>query len=224
MDQATRPEATLAIETLTPSWKTVLEGDRRAFRRLIEPYVDELLRAAHRELAHYQRLKELRPEDLTAEELVGETLITAWRQRHRKPRRLSIRAWLLGLLHRVLQRYVQRERLFRQLWELSLEAPVPPEPIYDDEESFWEWYQPDDLERWEDVLPDPSSLEEERLMVEEMPPEALETLEPIERQVLLLHDAHELPVREVAVVVRRSVRETVELLRRARQRVQAARA
>jgi len=201
----------------------VLEGDRRAFRRLVEPYLDELLRAAHRELEHYRRLKALRPEDLTAEELVGETLITAWRQRHRKPKRLSVRAWLLGLLHRVLQRYLQRERTFRRLWELSLDEPVPPEPIYDDEESFWEWYQPDDLERWEDVLPDPSTLETERLIVEEVPPEALEPLEPIERQVLLLHDTHEVPIQEVAMVVQRSVRETAEILQRARRRVQTAR-
>jgi len=213
----------LATETVIPSWKAVLEGDRRAFRRLVEPYLDELLRAAHRELEHYRRLKALRPEDLTAEELVGETLITAWRQRHRKPKRLSVRAWLLGLLHRVLQRYLQRERTFRRLWELSLDEPVPPEPIYDDEESFWEWYQPDDLERWEDVLPDPSTLETERLIVEEVPPEALEPLEPIERQVLLLHDTHEVPIQEVAMVVQRSVRETAEILQRARRRVQTAR-
>lgn len=213
----------MATETVIPSWKAVLEGDRRAFRRLVEPYLDELLRAAHRELEHYRRLKALRPEDLTAEELVGETLITAWRQRHRKPKRLSVRAWLLGLLHRVLQRYLQRERTFRRLWELSLDEPVPPEPIYDDEESFWEWYQPDDLERWEDVLPDPSTLETERLIVEEVPPEALEPLEPIERQVLLLHDTHEVPIQEVAMVVQRSVRETAEILQRARRRVQTAR-
>lgn len=213
----------MATETVIPSWKAVLEGDRRAFRRLVEPYLDELLRAAHRELEHYRRLKALRPEDLTAEELVGETLITAWRQRHRKPKRLSVRAWLLGLLHRVLQRYLQRERTFRRLWELSLDEPVPPEPIYDDEESFWEWYQPDDLERWEDVLPDPSTLETERLIVEEVPPEALEPLEPIERQVLLLHDTHEVPIQEVAMVVQRSVRETAEILQRARRRVQEAR-
>ena len=123
----------------------------------------------------------------------------------------------------MLQRYLQRERTFRRLWELSLDEPVPPEPIYDDEESFWEWYQPDDLERWEDVLPDPSTLEAERIVVEEVPPEALESLEPVERQVLLLHDTHEVPIQEVAMVVQRSVRETAEILQRARRRVQEAR-
>lgn len=213
----------MATETATPSWKAVLEGDRHAFRRLVEPHVDELLRAAHRELTHYQRLNELRPQDLTVEELVGETLLTAWRQRHRKPQWLSLRAWLLGLMHRALQRYLQQERRFRQLWALSLDAPVPPEPIYDDEESFWEWYQPDDLERWEDVIPDPSSLSEERLIVEQMSPEAMALLEPLERQVLLLHDVYQLSIQEVAVVVQRSIGETTEILQRARQRVQAAR-
>jgi len=73
------------------------------------------------------------------------------------------------------------------------------------------------------VLPDPSTLETERLIVEEVPPEALEPLEPIERQVLLLHDTHEVPIQEVAMVVQRSVRETAEILQRARRRVQTAR-
>lgn len=205
-------------------WKAVLAGDRTAFRQWVTPHADELLLAARRELSHYQRLKMLRPEDLTPEELVGETLLTAWRQRHRKPWRLSVRAWLLGLLNRVLVRYVARERTFRRLWELSLEAPLPPEPIYDDDESFWEWYQPDDLERWEDVIPDAATLTEEQLSLEEAPPEALDVLEPEERQVLLLHDLHKLSLQEVAFVMQRSVRETAELLQRARRRMQTVRA
>jgi RNA polymerase sigma factor (sigma-70 family) len=211
----------VAAHALQPSlWKAVLAGDRNAFRQLVTPYLDELLQAAQRELIHYQRQKVLRPEDLSSEELVGETLLTAWRQRHRKPRRLSVRAWLLGLLHRVLVRYVARERTFRRLWELSLDEPLPPTPIYDDDESFWEWYQPDDLERWEDVLPDPATLTEEWVAVEETPPETLEVLEPLERQVLLLHDLHKLSIQEVAIVMQRSIRETAELLQRARRHLQ----
>lgn len=36
---------------------------------------------------------------------------------------------------------------------MSLEATVPDGPIYDDDEIFWEWYQPDERIRWEDVIP-----------------------------------------------------------------------
>jgi hypothetical protein len=53
------------------------------------------------------------------------------------------RAWLLALLHRVAERIAKREAKFRKLAEVSLEAQPPPEPMYDDDEGFYEWYQPD---------------------------------------------------------------------------------
>jgi len=38
---------------------------------------------------------------------------------------------------------------------------VPPEPIYDDDEEFWGWYQPDELTRWKDVMEAASMTPEE---------------------------------------------------------------
>jgi RNA polymerase sigma-70 factor (ECF subfamily) len=45
------------------------------------------------------------------------------------------------VLFRVAEDIARRETQFRKLATESLEAPVPPEPLYDDDESFWEWYE-----------------------------------------------------------------------------------
>ncbi len=197
-------------------WEAVLDGDHQAFRRLVEPHLDELVEAARRDISYYVALDMLSPDDLTPEELVGETLLRAWRDRFRRPRHLSLRGWLLGTQDRVLRRIVQRLQLERELVTLSLEQPYYPEtPIYDDEESFWEWYQPDDVTTWEDVIPDESELIGEELEADQ---ELL--LRPDERRVLLLNDHHRLSLKEIASIMNLSVQQTAEMLTQARRQVQ----
>ncbi len=201
----------------TSLWQAALDGDRAAFNRLVEPYLDELLRAARRDIRYHRFMKTLRPEDLTPEELVGETLVRAWYSRREKPEAVRLRAWLLGIQHRVLQKLIERERTERALWAVSLEAPLPPEPLYDDEESFWEWYQPDDITKWEDVFPDDVPLPDEHLADEAV----IDRLDTVPRQALLLRDVHKLTLPEVAYALRLSVSETVAILREAREQVRA---
>ena len=200
------------------TWIAILKGDREAFRKLVEPYLNELMRAARREIRYHIALGDIKPEDITPEELVGETLIKAWEQRHRRPPQLSIKGWLLGIQHRVLQRFIQHEKQWRRMWAISLDAPVPPEPIYDDDESFWEWYQPDDFTKWEDVIPDRALTPEDMIEFEE---EETYALEPVTRQVLILHDEHKLSLPEVAYILNLSVEEAGKRLVSARDEVRA---
>lgn len=134
------------------------EDERAAFDRRVASHLDELLRAARRELRYRIALGELGRDDLSPEELVGETLARAWEERQRRPASLGTRAWLHALLHRVAESIARREMRFRLLAPVSLEASAPPEPVYDDDESFWEWYQPDDMTRWEDLVAEPAQL------------------------------------------------------------------
>jgi RNA polymerase sigma-70 factor (ECF subfamily) len=159
-------------------------------------------------------LGDLRPDDLTPEELVGETLARAWRDRGGKPALLATRAWLLALLFRVSENIVRNEARFRKLARVSLEAKVPPEPIYDDDEGFWEWYQPDEMTRWEDVAAEPASLTAEEIVEAE---ERLQTIAPRTRLVYVLHDMHHLTLREVAQALRISPEEAARRLAEARR-------
>ena len=74
-----------------------LQDERAAFDRLAASHLDELLRAARRELRYRGALGQFGPDDLSPEELVGETLVRAWDDRHRRPALLGTRAWLLAL-------------------------------------------------------------------------------------------------------------------------------
>ena len=54
---------------LAGPWRGVLAGDKDAYRRAVEPHLPELLAAAARELRYRRAVGDLRPQDLTADEL-----------------------------------------------------------------------------------------------------------------------------------------------------------
>jgi DNA-directed RNA polymerase specialized sigma24 family protein len=197
-------------------WKAALHGDRAAFQAVMAPCLRELFEAAGRELRYRVALGDLSAGDLTADELVGEVLVRAWRDRHRRPSGLGLRAWLLALLFRVLKHIVRREARFRKLAEVSLEAPPPPEPFYDDDESFWEWYQPDEVTRWEELVHKPASTPEELTAADE---EFTRSLDPRTREVLLLSDLHRIELPEIALARGLSLSEAARRLVEARRRV-----
>jgi RNA polymerase sigma-70 factor (ECF subfamily) len=189
-------------------WRATLQGDRDAFQRLVGPHLDELFAAARRDIRYHSAVGDLREDEISPEEVVGETLLRAWRDRHRRPQGLDIRPWLLGLQFRVLTRIVRQEQVLRKLVSVSLEAPAPAEPIYDDDESFWEWYQPDEMLRWEDIVPADVTAEvaEPAVFEREVP-----GLSALARQVLVLRHVHRFSVGEIASGLGLSARRIAEL-------------
>ncbi|MBK3800690.1 RNA polymerase subunit sigma-70 [Azospirillum brasilense] len=175
-------------------WEAALRGDRAAFQAIVTPHLKELFEAARRELQYHVAIGDLGPDDLTPEELAGEVLIRAWQDRHRRPPGVGTRAWRLALLFRVVDDIVRREARFRNLARVSLEAQVPAEPVYDDDESFWEWYQPDEMTRWEDVVQDRSSMTPEQAAAEAF----TRSLDPRARHVFLLAEVYRVPLPEAA--------------------------
>ncbi|HWQ37622.1 MAG TPA: hypothetical protein VNM24_03285 [Burkholderiales bacterium] len=212
-------ETSIAVAN-DPQWQRALAGDRQAFWAIVEPHLAEMLQAAGRDIRYHESLGQLGPQDLAPEELVGETLIRAWHGRHHRPRRLSLRAWLLGSQHRVLQWIVAREQRLRQIWSVSLESAPPREPvIYDDDASYWEWHQPDDFVRWEDLIPGDVPAPEEFIALEEAP---LDQLDAQARQALLLRFEHRLAVAEIAYILRLPVEQTRRLIGELRTEARSA--
>ena len=195
-------------------WKAALRGDRAAFQATVAPHLGELLGAARRELSYRVALGNFGADDLTPEELVGEALLRAWQDRYRRPSSLGVKVWLLALLFRVARDLARREAGLRRIPTDSLEALVPPEPIYDDDEEFWEWYQPDELTRWEDVVEAPAMTPEEMAAADER---LTRTPDPRAREVFLLYELHRVPLSETALALGLSVTETARLLEEARR-------
>src|SRR6267378_1597196 len=195
------------------AWKAPLE-DREAFQAAARPYLSELLRAARHEVRYRVALGDFRADDPTAEELVGEVLIRAWQQRRDRTSCLRLRVWLLALLYRVAHDLSRREVRQERIPAESLEEPVPPEPIYDDDEEFWEWYQPDEMTRWEDVVEAPTMTPEEEAGIDE---ELTRTLDPRAREIFLLCELNRVPLTEAALALGISVEEGTRLLEEARR-------
>jgi RNA polymerase sigma-70 factor, ECF subfamily len=203
-----------AVAGAENDWVKALHGDRDAFERAVAPYLGTLLDAAMRELRYHNALGDFGGDSPTAEELVGEVLIRAWRDRKRRPANLSTRAWLIGLLFRVVEDLISRELRFQEVLAKSTEGPPPPPARYDDDEGFWEWYQPDDAPHLEDELPERTFTPEEMAIADD---DFAHVLPPRARQALLLHDVHGVPMREVATVLGTSGEKAWRILSKARK-------
>lgn len=196
-------------------WRRVVEGDRELFSRSTEPLVPALREAAAHELDHFVGIGELPEDATTPEEVVGEALLRAWRQRRRKPEGTRLEAWLLGIVYRVVDELVHRERRRRALAEATA-GQHPELPPLEDENEFWQWFQPEDLPIGEPLLPEPPPTPEEIAARLGARPKMLAT--PA-RRALWMHRRHRLELREIGAVLRRPVGEVRELVEKAAARV-----
>lgn len=202
--------------TLPDNWKHVLtEGDEDSFREMVEPFTQTLIQAARCDLAFYVQQGQLHEEDLTAEELAGETLYYAWQHRTRRPKAMTLRGWLLGTQHRLLRGLIEQYQQYRAEKELSLDAPVPPDADASaTEEWFWEWQQPTKGETtWEDVTPGSEPVDYEVPLHDD---EETPSLASEDYHVLTMHDEFEMSLPEVAAALDLSAKSTAERLDRAR--------
>jgi len=192
------------------AWKAALEGDREAFQAAVRPYLSELLRGARHEVRYRVALGDFRADDPTADEVVGEVLIRAWQERRDRTSSVRLRVWLLALLYRVAHNLSRREARQKRIPAEPLEEPAPAEPIYDDDEEFWEC----EMMRWEDVVEAPMMTLEEKAGIDE---ELTRTLDPRAREIFLLCELHRVPLTEAALAPRISVEEAARRLQEARR-------
>jgi len=189
-------------------WESMVESqDKDKFNELIAPYLDILQKAAGRDISYYVNIGELDPGELNALGLVDEALIYAWRYKSRRPVNLSLKAWLLSILHRTLERLIAKhKKATGGVPTVSLEEEVPHAPD-EPEDEFWDWHQPDDFTRWEDIVPGDMPTPEEALAEKEEQDEL-----PMNYHVRQLYHRDSLPAQEVAYVMRTSVQHTVDLI------------
>jgi DNA-directed RNA polymerase specialized sigma24 family protein len=209
--------------------RRALTGDRDAFEMAVAPYQADLLAAAHRQLDLPTDLgpgEEPSPAtDLTPEELVGETLLRAYERRESyDAHRMGLRAWLLGVQTRALARFRQREALYTQSKEISLDAEVPTGAETDAvEDTLYEFNQPFEVTLYEDIIagtaPDDIDLNydaSDRLSSDELAALADARFDDRTTQAVVLHDEFEVSLPEVAQILNTSLKDAAEALNAAR--------
>lgn len=200
-------------------WQKVVDGDRDTFSRLTAPLVPALREAAAQELDYFTGIGELPADVSSPEEIVGEALLRAWRHRHRRPAGVSLEAWLLKVVYRVVDELVHRERRRAALAE-AVGNQHPELPPLEDDNEFWQWFQPEDLPIGEPMLPQPAPSPEEIAAKLGVRPQTLAT--PA-RRALWMHRRHRLTVREIGAVLRRPAAEVRTLVEQAAARVRESR-
>ncbi len=159
------------------------QGDAKAaFDALVNREMSALLEAARHEVAYYEDVGDFPPGYMSPEELVGAAMIRAWERRKKRPEGMQPRTWLYLQLFRTADALAGRRRNIQKHETLSSDQVIPDDPLvldplYDDDEEFYEWFQPDEALKWEDVIPSTAIAPEELLSVCESEPGRLNALE-----------------------------------------------
>ncbi len=114
----------------------------------IRPHLDSLYDFAKREITYLQATGDLTPADILPDELVDETIVMAFEKRDEKPDGLSDKGWLFKLALDILDQETEKSQ--QQQHAASLETVIPEEDI---DTQIYEFYQPDEVLKLEDLLP-----------------------------------------------------------------------
>ncbi len=168
----------------------------------LQPYLKHLYAFVRREIRYYESVGLLPEGELTPADIVDDVVEAALSLWDARPAG-SLRPWLLQLALRRLRQYLQAARQ-RPSPEIPLEELVPQEDwstLRQDSE-IWEFYEPDEVLAWEDILPDPTAPPPDEFIMnaelDEPLQQALASLGPRVREVFVLYALEGLKEEEIA--------------------------
>ncbi|WP_454743624.1 HPF/RaiA family ribosome-associated protein [Cupriavidus necator] len=169
-DEWRRQERRTGLRQLKAALADHADAERELFGELVRPLLPEFRRFVQRELAHLQARGDLAPGDPDVDEVVDESLARALASVARHPRRLAPLPWLYQIAITRLAEEVRHRQAEAGRW-ISLEGRLPVqlrEPQEDDDQILYEYWQPDEILRLEDVMPAPGATPEEEVSASEM--------------------------------------------------------
>jgi len=152
--------------------------------------------------------------DPTPEQLLDMALQRAWRERRRLSPALGIKAWVLGWIFRTGEALGEREAERSRTMTELLPEEVEPDPLYEDDEDFWQTHELD-YPRNSEVFSGTVDRTREDVANDD---EFVGWLAPREREVVLMHEVHGVPMQEVALALGIPPTEAEGLLSAARRR------
>jgi RNA polymerase sigma-70 factor (TIGR02960 family) len=207
-DRKSRCEALAPADALTEaSLARARAGDEDAFRELTEPHRRELQVHCYRIIGSLQ----------DAEDLVQETLLSAWRGLEAFEGRASVRSWLYRIAtNRCLDALRASSRRPREVPAMQPERERAPEPTGRFEPVWLEPYPDVLLEDLPDRSPGPAARYEARESTELAFIAALQSLPPSQRVALVLRDVLGFRTAEIAEMLDTGVGSVKGALQRAR--------
>jgi len=211
-----RQKLDLRAEAAATGEQELAAEDPADWFRLVQPHLDDLYDFARREITYLQAMDDLRPDDILPDELVDAVLVASWEQRADKPEDLDLRAWLHQLAIDQLDREVEQSRQRRLA--ISTEEVIEDEDIDTD---LYEFYQPDEVLKVEDLIGVPEQLPEieakQVLLEQQRAQPAVAQLPATWRRAALLHHAAGFEPEVVAAILRQELAVVRQLLSMAEQ-------
>ena len=193
------------------------QEERDFFKQVIRPHLPVLRRFVRFELSHLRARGVLTSDEPTVDDVMDEVLARAYRNldRHQDPR--AAVHWLFKIGVDVLTEEARRSRVRNRM--LSLEGPPPREPTdISIDETMFDFYQPDDLVKVEDLVAAPSADPEQALTQKEIRrhfASLLAILPANWRRAVMLARVEGMPLPEVAKVLDSSEAQVREWLKNA---------
>jgi RNA polymerase sigma factor (sigma-70 family) len=205
------------VSRTAPPGRRVVQAGREAFDHALAPYYPELLQAAQRDARHRLTLGQFAPDNPTPEQLLDMALQRAWRERRRLSPALGIKAFALAAIFRTAEALAAREAERSRTMTELLPEEAEPDPLYEDDEDFWQSHE---LEYPKNSQVFSGTVDRTREDVADED-EFVGCVAPREREVLLMHEVHGVPLQEVALALGIPAAEAEGLLASARRRVRA---
>jgi ribosomal subunit interface protein len=208
-----------------PAPGTLTADAPEIYLTVIQTHLKKLYNFVRRELASRQAAGDLRPGELTLEDVVDAVVLQGAREFASRPPHLAVDRWLLQLALAYIAKECKRLKAERA-GALHIEAPARPDPArevptlrFDDE--MYEFYQPDEKLRLEDLVPDPYVLTPEQV-IDSLPlqryiNQTLAQLPQAWRTAFVLHHIEDLTIPEVAQLTGTNAEEVERALLQARE-------
>ncbi len=213
-----RPRRRAELRALLKAGSAEEQDLRRSYMELIRPHLGDLYGFIRRELAYHQALGDLSPADATADEILDSTIVRGYERFRSRPEHLEILPWLTGLALEVIGEEMEAHRIRERRVATEEREPETPMDVTDDlDTEIYEFYQPDEVVRLEDILPNPESpipeeaeaLLQRNLLVQEV----LALLPRRWRQALVLVDVDDMDEAQVAEILDCSAEELAAMRR-----------
>jgi ribosomal subunit interface protein len=200
------------------------ERERELFSTLAERHLKNLYNFARREIACYLAIGDLPPGEITAEDVVDATLLLAYRDFVEDPTRRESRNWLIGLAVEEVDAEVKRSKAERARG-VHIEEDIPETPPTEEVstlgDEIMDFYQPDEDQKLEDIIPDMTAPTPEQILesreLQRYINRTLATLPRVWRLAFALHYVEGVSVAEIARMIRSAESEVKRHLEYARE-------
>jgi RNA polymerase sigma factor (sigma-70 family) len=181
-----------------------------------------LTRFVERELRYRESNGQLRPEQLTREEVIDETIARALGDNTDRPEKVALEPWLFSLARRSLDDLARRTEVEGDT-DISLEHSMRQTDLSGSDEERLQYHQPDEtpleqdnIKDWGAPTPEDIAASDEVIAMVDL---ALRGSKPEEREAFILFAVEGFTVSEISVITGRSQEQVRQAIGNAREQV-----